>query len=79
MRCPMDLKNYIDALERGEAKKLATALGVSSSFLSQMASGRSPISPARCVEIEQATNKAVTRRELRPDDWERIWPELSAS
>ncbi|MGC8343633.1 MULTISPECIES: transcriptional regulator [Pantoea] len=75
----MDLKNYIDALERGEAKKLATALGVSSSFLSQMASGRSPISPARCVEIEQATNKAVTRRELRPDDWERIWPELSAS
>ena len=79
MRCLMDLKNYIDALERGEAKKLATALGVSSSFLSQMASGRSPISPARCVEIEQATNKAVTRRELRPDDWERIWPELSAS
>ncbi len=75
----MDLKNYIDALERGEAKKLATALGVSSSFLSQMASGRSRISPARCVEIEQATNKAVTRRELRPDDWERIWPELSAS
>ncbi|WP_072208287.1 transcriptional regulator [Pantoea ananatis] len=75
----MDLKNYIDALERGEAKKLATALGVSSSFLSQMASGRSTISPARCVEIEQATNKAVTRRELRPDDWERIWPELSAS
>ncbi|WP_210452558.1 transcriptional regulator [Pantoea ananatis] len=75
----MDLKNYIDALERGEAKKLATALGVSSSFLSQMASGRSPISPARCVEIEQATNKAVTRKEMRPDDWERIWPELSAS
>jgi len=72
----MELKKYIDDLERGEAKKLATAIGVSSSFLSQMASGRSPISPARCVEIEQATNGAVTRRDLRPEDWNRIWPEL---
>ncbi len=75
----MDLKKYIDELERGEAKKLAKSIGVSSSFLSQMASGRSPISPARCVEIEQVTNGAVTRRDLRPDDWNRIWPELASA
>lgn len=30
-----------------------------------------------CVSIEQATNGEVTRKDLRPDDWERIWPELS--
>lgn len=26
--------------------------------------------------IERATNGVVTRRELRPDDWQLIWPEL---
>ncbi len=33
-------------------------------------------SPENCVAIEQATDAAVTRRDLRPDDWHRIWPEL---
>ncbi|TKI02412.1 transcriptional regulator [Martelella alba] len=75
----MELKKYIDSLGRGEAKKLATVLGVSSSFLSQMASGRCAISPARCVEIENATNGVVGRKDLRPEDWAKIWPELEAA
>lgn len=75
----MQLKNYIDELERGDAKKLADQLNVSSSYLSQMASGRCPISPARCVEIEIATQGKVSRRDLRPSDWVKIWPELSAA
>ncbi len=72
----MELKKYIDSLEWGGAKELADQLGVSKSFLSQMASGVSAISPKRCVEIEIVTNGAVTRRDLRPDDWYKIWPEL---
>jgi DNA-binding transcriptional regulator YdaS (Cro superfamily) len=28
------------------------------------------------VQIERATAGAVTRRDLRPDDWGDIWPEL---
>lgn len=38
--------------------------------------GRIP-GPVSCVRIEKVTNGAVTRRDLRPDDWERIWPELA--
>ncbi len=38
-------------------------------------SGRLP-SPENCVAIERATAGAVTRRDLRPADWHRIWPEL---
>lgn len=34
-------------------------------------------SPANCVAIEQATDGAVTRQDLRPDDWRAIWPELA--
>lgn len=72
----MNLKTHLATLERGGATRLADALGVSISFLSQMASGSAAISPARCVSIEQATDGAVTRQELRPDDWAAIWPEL---
>ena len=28
--------------------------------------------------LEQATGGRVTRRELFPDSWQRIWPELAA-
>jgi DNA-binding transcriptional regulator YdaS (Cro superfamily) len=72
----MDLKTYISA-ERGRAAALAADLGVSPSYLSQMASGQAPISPERCVEIWQKTGGAVTRQHLRPEDWQRIWPELA--
>jgi len=33
-------------------------------------------SPENCVSIEQATKGLVSRRDLRPDDWQAIWPEL---
>lgn len=63
-------------LERGGVVRLAKEIGVSKSYLSQMASGAAPISPARAVAIERATNGMVTRRDLRPHDWASIWPEL---
>lgn len=31
-----------------------------------------------CVLIERSTAGAVTRRDLRPDDWHEIWPELAS-
>lgn len=74
----MKLKDYIEQLERGGAAKLAKELGVSKSYLSQLASGAAPISPARCVEIEQLTNGVVTRKDMHPDDWQKIWPELDS-
>ncbi|WP_426110998.1 transcriptional regulator [Massilia sp. PWRC2] len=70
----MDLKTYTSA-ERGRATTLAAELGVSLSYLSQMANGQCPVSPNRCVAIERVTGGAVTRPELR-DDWRSIWPEL---
>lgn len=70
----MTLDQYINA-RRGNAKALAEALGVSMSYLSQMASGAA-ISPARARDIEEFTGGLVTRRETRPKDWHRIWPEL---
>ncbi|EBB0053825.1 helix-turn-helix domain-containing protein [Salmonella enterica] len=73
----MNLKNYINQSPKGEAKRLAECLGVSKSYMSQMISGLAAINPERCVVIERETLGAVTRRDLRPSDWWRVWPDLS--
>jgi len=75
----MKLKDYLAQQERGGASKLAADLAVSLSYLSQMASGKAPISPERIVQIEQMTFGAVTRKDEFPENWMRIWPELDAA
>ncbi|OZI79888.1 transcriptional regulator [Bordetella genomosp. 2] len=73
----MTLSDYLKA-ERGRLAALARAIGAPISNMSDWASGRRPVPIERCPDIERATAGAVTRRDLRPDDWERIWPELAA-
>jgi DNA-binding transcriptional regulator YdaS (Cro superfamily) len=72
----MDLKQYIQS-KPGNGMALAKALGIPASFLSQLASGTRSVTPRRAMQIEVATGGAVTRRDLLPDDWRAIWPELS--
>ncbi len=67
----------------GNQAALARALGVTPVVVGQwlkpeVATGRA-VPPKQCVRIEQLTNGQVTRQELRPDDWEAIWPELAQS
>lgn len=56
---------------------LARVLGVTAAAVSQWIKGMRPVPPKHCVSIERATAGAVTRRDLRPDDWQEIWPELA--
>jgi DNA-binding transcriptional regulator YdaS (Cro superfamily) len=72
----MKLSEYIRE-ERGNGAALAAALDISPSYLSQLATPGASVSPVRCVAIEAATEGKVTRKDLRPDDWEAIWPELA--
>ena len=71
----MKLSDYL-AGERGRAARLSRSVGQSSAYLSQMAAGLRPVRPDVAVAIEQATRREVTRWDLRPVDWHRIWPEL---
>jgi len=73
------LRDFLDRLPRGETGAFASRLGISTVYLSQLAArqgGREP-SPGLCVLIEQHTEGAVTRIDLRPNDWWQIWPELA--
>lgn len=72
----MKLKEYFLS-RRGGQTNMAKSLGVSRSQMSQMVSGHCPISNERCVVIENLTSGLVSRKDLKPDSWEKIWPELA--
>lgn len=61
----------------GSQTALAAVLGVSKGAVSQWKDEDRRVPAAHCVAIEQQTKGAVTRRDLRPDDWHLIWPELA--
>ena len=71
--------NAIDTAiaQLGSAAALAAVVGVSQPAVSYWRSRGTIPDAAACVAIERATNGAVTRQMLRPDDWRLIWPELS--
>ena len=61
----------------GGLSKLAGLVGVKPPTVSQWKNGKRPVPTERASDIEQVTNGAVTRKDLRPDDWHRQWPELA--
>jgi DNA-binding transcriptional regulator YdaS (Cro superfamily) len=71
------LKSWMES-ERGRGGALARHLRVPGSFVSKMASGGKPIPVIHGAAIEQFTQGAVTRQQMFPNDWQRIWPELAA-
>jgi DNA-binding transcriptional regulator YdaS (Cro superfamily) len=74
----MDLKRYLSQPGAMSAAELARRIGVEGAQVRQWAHGYAGrrAGPANCVAIEDATNGAVMRWDLRPEDWHLIWPEL---
>ncbi|WP_371885193.1 transcriptional regulator [Caballeronia sp. S22] len=61
----------------GSQAELAHRLGTSRAQIMHWRSGQRPVPIKACVTIERLTGGAATRKQLRPDDWPDIWPELS--
>lgn len=61
----------------GGVGKLALALGVAQPVVSNWRARGTTPDAVHCVAIERITHGAVTRRDLRPEDWHLIWPELA--
>lgn len=59
-----------------QRQEIAEKCGIAEQYLYQVFTGRKVPSPELSVSIEQITKGAVTRKELRPKDWQAIWPEL---
>ena len=63
----MTLNEYFLTEPRGSKIEMAEYLGISQTWLSLIISGRKFASAKLCVKIEEATQKLVTRKDLRPD------------
>ena len=59
----------------GGASALASAIQVAASTPA-MWKARGRVPAEHCAAIERVVGRAVTRQDLRPSDWQRIWPEL---
>ena len=73
----MNLSEYF-ALAHGNQAALVSAVGAHQPTVHQWAIGARPIPVEHGAAIERATGGQVTRQELFPDTWARIWPELAA-
>lgn len=73
----MKFKDWVKK-KHGRNVLLARALGVTPPVVSDWVNGKKGVPLERCVQIEVATEGAVNRQALRPDDWHLIWPELAA-
>lgn len=48
-------------------------------YLLQVGYGHKKASAELAARLESVTGGVVTRKQLRPDDWAVIWPELAAA
>lgn len=71
----MNLLDYTTQ-ERGAKSRIARELGLPPQLVGQWALGRRPIPVERMAAIEKATGGSVTRRDMCPEGWPSIWPEL---
>ena len=55
---------------------LSCLLGVTKSAVSQWKQKERSVPVKHCLAIEKLTQGAVTRRDLRPDDFHELWPDI---
>lgn len=74
----MNLNDWLKQ-ERGRQSGLAKHLGIKPPQVADWISQDKPVPVVHMAAIEAYTEGAVTRRDMRPTDWQRIWPELATS
>lgn len=73
------LLEYLNSLPVAEQASFAQRCGTTVGYLRKAVSVGQLLKAVVCVAIERETRGQVTRRDLRPDDWQDIWPELAES
>lgn len=75
--CAMNkLLAYIKQLGKADRIAFFSAIGTTEGYVRKVASAGKLLGVAICVAIEQQSQRVVTRKDLRPDDWHLLWPEL---
>ncbi len=70
----MKLSEYLP--NHGDKAKFARKIKVPPALISQWSGGVREVPTARCCEIEKESGGKVTRKDLRPHDFHKHWPDL---
>ena len=63
----------------GSQAEMARILAVTPGMINQLVKGLRPVPVEHCKAIAKATGDEVSCRDLRPNDWQKIWPELATT
>ncbi|PKH20212.1 Cro/Cl family transcriptional regulator [Enterobacterales bacterium CwR94] len=74
-----ELKQYLNALSAAEKIAFEASCGTTINYLRKAMSKGQILGPELCVLIEKSSNGAITRQDLNPERWRKIWPELEVS
>ncbi|KVE34309.1 transcriptional regulator [Burkholderia sp. TSV86] len=68
---------FINGMAVAARANFCARIGASEGYLRKAISVGHNLGAGLCVRIERESSHEVTRRDLRPDDWQDIWPELT--
>ena len=70
------MRNWIVLFDRrGFQVALARRFGLSRATINEWRKGGIPV--PYCAGVEEECEGEFTRKDFRPDDWQKIWPELA--
>lgn len=72
----MKLNDYLKLLDRAARDAFAASCETSPGHLRNVAYGYRRCAPELAALVELHSQGQVTRRELCPDNWQIVWPEL---
>ena len=72
----MDLKTYLSPLNTEERDAFSAKCLTTRGHLQNVMYGIRPCATDLAVNVERESGGAVRRWDLRPDDWDKHWPEL---
>lgn len=70
------LLTHLNSLPKDERARYVAACATSEGYLRKAISIGQQLGAELCVRLEAHSNRAVTRKDLRPNDWQSVWPEL---
>lgn len=73
------LRAFLNSMSLAEQREFSVRCGTSIGYLRKAITKHHDLGAALCVLIEKNSRGFVTRKDLYPNDWQKIWPELMAA
>lgn len=70
------LREYINTLSIDKQREFSIKCETSLEYLRKAISKKQKLGAALSVALEKNSGGYVSRKDLHPDDWKKIWPEL---